>query len=196
MKGGAFCPLCNRLLGPEFWNSGHFQVCPACSAQVMTTAFPTITIPSGVISLVACEPGESSCFFHANNRAEAICDGCGRFLCGLCSIGFGKRRFCPDCIYRNRRQKSDPLLIDQAVLFDNIAIAILALSVFTLSYLLLGLVVGLLTVCLAIVGWRYQRTLVRRSRFRFGIALILGLAGAGIWIFLLLLLIPALPRYA
>ena len=111
-------------------------------------------------------------------------------------MSFGKRRFCADCIYRNRRQKSDPLLIDQAVLFDNIAIAVLALSVFTLTYLLLGLVVGLLTVWLAIVGWRYQRTLVRRSRFRFGIALILGLAGAGIWIFLLLLLIPALPRYA
>jgi len=196
MKGGAFCPLCNRLLGPEFWNSGHFQTCPACSAQVMTTAFPAITIPSGAISIVACEPGESSCFFHANNRAETICDACGRFLCGLCSINFGKRRFCSDCIYRSRRQKSDPLLIDQAVLFDNIAIAVLALSVFTLSYLLLGLVVGLLTVCLAIVGWRYQRTLVRRSRFRFGIALILGLAGAGIWIFILLLLIPALPRYA
>jgi hypothetical protein len=196
MKGGAFCPLCNRLLGPEFWNSGHFQACPACSAQVMTTVFPAITIPSGAISIVACEPGESSCFFHANNRAETICDGCGRFLCGLCSISFGKRRFCADCIYRNRLQKSDPLLIDQAVLFDNIAIAVLALSVFTLTYLLLGLVVGLLTVCLAIVGWRYQRTLVRRSRFRFGIALILGLAGAGIWVFLLLLLIPALPRYA
>ncbi len=196
MKGGAFCPLCNRLLGPEFWNSGHFLVCPACSAHVMTTAFPAITIPSGASSIVACEPGESSCFFHANNRAETICDRCGRFLCGLCSISFGKRRFCPDCIYRSRRQKSDPLLIDQAVLFDNIAIAVLALSVFTLSYLLLGLVVSLLTVCLAILGWRYQRTLVRRSRFRFGIALILGLTGAGIWIFLLLLLIPALPRYA
>jgi len=196
MKGGAFCPLCNRLLGPEFWNSGHFLVCPACSAQVMTTAFPAITIPSGASSIVACEPGESSCFFHANNRAETICDRCGRFLCRLCSISFGKRRFCPDCIYRSRRQKSDPLLIDQAVLFDNIAIAVLALSVFTLTYLLLGLVVSLLTICLAILGWRYQRTLVRRSRFRFGIALILGLIGAGIWIFLLLLLIPALPRYA
>jgi hypothetical protein len=196
MKGGAFCPLCNRLLGPEFWNSGQFQACPACSAQVMTTAFPAVTIPSGTSSIVACEPGESSCFFHTNNRAETVCDGCGRFLCDLCSITFGKRRLCPDCIYRNRRQKSDPMLIDQAVLFDNVSIAVLALSVLTLAYLLLGLVVSLLTVCLALVGWRYQRTLVRRSRFRFAFALIFGLIGAGLWIFLLLLLIPALPRYA
>jgi hypothetical protein len=197
MKGGAFCPLCNRLLGPEFWNSGQFQACPACSAQVMTIAFPTINVPSGTSSIVACEAGESSCFFHANNRAETICDGCGRFLCGLCSINFGQRRFCPDCIYRSRRQKSDPLLIDQAVLFDNIAIAVLALSVLTLSYLILGLFVSLLTVCMAFVGWKYQRTLVRRSRFRFGFALILGLIGASVWILLLLLLlIPALPRYA
>jgi phosphoglycerol transferase MdoB-like AlkP superfamily enzyme len=162
----------------------------------MVTAFPAITIPSGASSIVACESGESSCFFHTNNRAETICDGCGRFLCGLCSITFGKRKLCPDCIYRNRRQKSDPVLIDQAVLFDNIAIAVLVLSVLTLAYLLLGLVVSLLTVCLALVGWRYQRTLVRRSRFRFGLALILGLIGAGLWIFLLLLLVPALPRYA
>ena len=162
----------------------------------MATAFPAITIPSGASSILACEPGESSCFFHTNNRAETICDGCGRFLCGLCSITFGKRKLCPDCVYRNRRQKNDPLLIDQAVLFDNIAIAVLVLSVLTLAYLLLGLVVSLLTVCLALVGWKYQQTLVRRSRFRFGLALFLGLIGAGLWIFLLLLLIPALPRYA
>jgi len=197
MKGGAFCPLCNCLLGPEFWNSGQFQSCPACSAQVMTIAFPTIYVPSGTSSIVACEAGESSCFFHASNRAETICDGCGRFLCGLCSISLGQRRFCPDCIYRSRRQKSDLLLSDQAVLFDNIAIAVLALSVLTLSYLILGLFVSLLTVCTAFVGWKYQRTLVRRSRFRFGFALILGLIGASVWILLLLLLlIPALPRYA
>jgi hypothetical protein len=197
MKGGAFCPLCNRLLGPELWNSGQFQSCPACSAQVMTIAFPTIYVPSGTSSIVACEAGESSCFFHTSNRAETICDGCGRFLCGLCSISFGQRRFCPDCIYRSRRQKSDLLLSDQAVLFDNIAIAVLALSVLTLSYLILGLFVSLLTVCTAFVGWKYQRTLVRRSRFRFGFALILGLIGASVWILLLLLLlIPALPRYA
>ncbi|HET9377275.1 MAG TPA: hypothetical protein VFO40_20025 [Chthoniobacterales bacterium] len=88
------------------------------------------------------------------------------------------------------------MLIDQAVLFDNIAIAVLALSVFTMAYLLLGLVVSLLTICLALVGWRYQRTLVPRSRLRFGLGLLLGLIGAGLWIFLLLLLIPALPRYA
>lgn len=196
MKGGAYCPLCNRLLGPEFWNSGQFRACPACSAQVLTMAFPAITIPSGAQSIVPCEPGDSSCFFHTTNRVEAVCDGCGRFLCVLCSITFGKRKLCPDCIYRNRLQKSGPLLIDQAVLFDNIAIAVLALSVFTMAYLFLGLVVSLLTICLALVGWRYQRTLVPRSRLRFGLGLLLGLIGAGLWIFLLLLLIPALPRYA
>jgi hypothetical protein len=162
----------------------------------MTIAFPTIYVPSGTSSIVACEAGESSCFFHASNRAETICDGCGRFLCGLCSISFGQRRFCPDCIYRSRRQKSDLLLSDQAVLFDNIAIAVLALSVLTLSYLILGLFVSLLTVCTAFVGWKYQRTLVRRSRFRFGFALILGLIGASVWILiLLLLLIQVLSLY-
>lgn len=196
MKGGAFCPLCHRPLGPEFWNSGQFQSCPACSNQVMVTAFPAITTPSGTSSIVPCESGESSCFFHSNNRAETICDGCGRFLCGLCSIGFGQRRFCPDCIYRNRRQKSDPLLIDQAILFDNIATTILVLSILTLGYILLGFIVGLLSVCLVFIGWRYQRTLVQRSRFRLGVALGLGLIGAGAWIFLLLLVIQALPRYA
>jgi hypothetical protein len=88
------------------------------------------------------------------------------------------------------------LLIDQAILFDNIAISILALSILTLFYLVLGLVVSLLAICLVFIGWRYQCTLVRRSRFRFGLALMLGLIGAGGWIFLLLLIIQALPRYA
>ncbi|HZC34955.1 MAG TPA: hypothetical protein VE242_05050 [Chthoniobacterales bacterium] len=88
------------------------------------------------------------------------------------------------------------MLIDQAILFDNIAAAIPVLSILTLSYLLLGLVVSLFTVCLVFIGLKYQRTLVRRSRFRFGIALILGLIGAAGWIFLLLLVIQTLPRYA
>jgi prepilin signal peptidase PulO-like enzyme (type II secretory pathway) len=162
----------------------------------MVTAFPAITTPSGSNSIVPCASGESSCFFHSDNRAETICDECGRFLCGLCSISFGRRKFCPDCIYRKRRQKGDPLLIDQAILFDNIAATILVLSILTLSYLLLGLVVSLLAVCLVFIGWKYQRTLVQRSRFRFGIALILGLIGAVGWILLLLLVVQALPRYA
>jgi hypothetical protein len=196
MNGGAFCPLCRRLLGLEFWNTGAFQVCPGCSSQVMVTSFPAMAMPSGLASVVPPESGESSCFFHPSNLAESICDGCGRFLCGLCSIKFGKRKFCPGCIYQNRRQKSDPLLVDQALLFDNIAISILLLSAFTLIYLFLGLVISLLSICLVFVGWRYQRTLVRRSRIRFGIALILALIGGGGWIVLLLLFIHSLPHYA
>jgi hypothetical protein len=86
--------------------------------------------------------------------------------------------------------------VDQAVLYDNIAIATLALSVITLSYLILGLVVSLLALGVVFVGWRYQRPLVHRSRYRFGIALILGLIGAAGWIAALLLILYNLPRYA
>jgi hypothetical protein len=196
MNGGVFCPLCRRLLGPDFWNTGKFMTCPNCSTQIITTVFPAITIPSGGNAVVPCEPGESSCFFHSENRADAVCDSCGRFLCGLCSICFGQRKFCPDCIHRSRREKKDPLLVDQAVLYDNIAIATLALSVITLSYLILGLVVSLLALGVVFVGWRYQRPLVHRSRYRFGIALILGLIGAAGWIAALLLILYNLPRYA
>jgi hypothetical protein len=195
MNGGAFCPLCRRLLGPEFWNTGQFQVCPGCSTQIMATTFPVISTPAGATTVLPCEAGESSCFFHAGHRAETICDACGRFLCGLCSINFGKRKYCPDCIYRNRRERNDGLLIDQAILFDNIAISILALSVLTLSYLLLGLVISSLALCLVFIGWRSQRTLVRRSRFRFGFALILGLVEGAAWVLLLLFAIQSLPRY-
>ena len=196
MNGGAFCPLCRRPLGPEFWNTGQFQVCPGCSSQIMATTFPAIAPSYGATPILAVAAGESSCFFHTGHRAETICDACGRFLCGLCSINFGKRKYCPDCIYRNRRERNDALLIDQAILFDNIAISILALSVLTLSYLFLGLVISLLALCLVFIGRRYQRTLVLRSRFRFGIALILGLVGSGAWVLLLLFVIQNLPHYA
>jgi hypothetical protein len=196
MNGGVICPLCRRLLGPNFWNADQFQTCPNCSAQIVATVFPAITTPSGNNAGIRCEPGESSCFFHTENRAEAVCDGCGRFLCQLCSISFGPRKVCPDCVYRNRRDKSDQLLVDQAVLYDNIAVLTLALSLLTFSYFVLGLVISLLVLCLVFVGWRYQRPLVPRSRFRFGIALILALAGAGGWISALIFILYNLPRYA
>jgi hypothetical protein len=195
MKAAALCPTCDRLLGSEFWNSGRFQACPACSTPVMVTTFPSIAAPPGKNPVAPCETGESSCFFHTNNRAETVCDGCGRFLCGLCSVGYGKRRFCSDCVHRNRRQKSVPLFIDQAVLLDNIGISILALSVLTFTYLFLGVVVGLFAACLGIVGWRYQRTLVHRSRIRLVIALVLGLMSAGTWILLLVFVIQSLPHH-
>ena len=194
MSAGAFCPICHHLLTTSQWNQQDFTACPNCQAPTRTLVFPAM---ARTVATPRPEPRtetEAGCFFHTGSRAENVCNVCGRFLCSLCTLAFGSQKLCPDCIYKKRRES--PLFRDQAILFDNIAISILALSVLTLSYLFLGLVISLLALCLVFIGWRYQRTLVRRSRFRFAIALILGLVGSGAWVLLLLFVIQSLPRYA
>src|SRR5260370_10666968 len=111
---------------------------------------------------------EAGCFFHTASRAENVCIVCGRFLCSLCTLAFGSQKLCPDCIYKKRRES--PLFRDQAILFDNIALLLLIVPVLCLVYIYLGLLFSGFALALVIIGWRQQRTLVPRSKYRFVLA--------------------------
>lgn len=47
---------------------------------------------------------EASCFYHDDKTAEAICDDCGRYICGLCVVNLaGGKVSCPECVYQKSK---------------------------------------------------------------------------------------------
>ncbi len=108
----------------------------------------------------------------------------------------GSQKLCPDCIYKKRRES--PQFRDQAILFDNIALLLVIVPVLCLLYIYLGLLFSGFALALVIIGWRQQRTLVPRSKYRFVLAAGLSLIEAIGWVALVLLadsLVNSKPSY-
>ena len=182
MSAGAFCPVCHRLLATSQWNLTDFTACPNCQAPTRTLVFPAIARATSSARPAQRNATEAGCFFHADSRAENVCASCGRFLCSLCTLAFGTLKLCPDCIYRKRRQASEPLFQDQAILFDNIALLLLVVPVLCFVYIYLGLIFSAFALAIVIIGWRRQRPLVPRSKYRFVLAAGLSLIEGVGWI--------------
>ncbi|MEO5960426.1 MAG: hypothetical protein ABIZ49_07975, partial [Opitutaceae bacterium] len=93
------CPSCKRTLGPESWSDAQHGTCFRCKNDFEFLGFPALTASRAKVAAQAAMLAEDSvCFFHAENRAEAVCEGCGRLLCPVCSVPFAGQKICPTCI--------------------------------------------------------------------------------------------------
>jgi hypothetical protein len=189
MSAGAFCPVCHHLLSTSQWNLEDFTACPNCQAPTRTLVFSAMQRATSAARPEPRSETEAGCFFHSNSRAENVCSSCGRFLCSLCTLTFGPQKLCPDCIYRRRRQSSEPFFRDQAILFDNIALLLLVIPVLCLVYIYFGLILSGFALAIVIIGWGKQRPLVPRSRYRFILAAALSLIEGVGWIALVWLVV-------
>jgi len=189
VSAGAFCPVCHHLLDSSQWNLQEFTACPNCHSPTRTLVFPAIARTASGARPEARTETEAGCFFHAKSRAENVCSSCGRFLCSLCTVGLGSNKLCPDCIYRKRRQSTEPEFRDQAILFDNIALLLLIVPVLCLVYIYLGIIFSTLALAIVIIGWRLQRTVVPRAKYRFVLAAALALIEGVGWIALVWLVV-------
>jgi hypothetical protein len=189
MSAGAFCPICHHLLATSQWNQRDFTACPNCQAPTRTLVFPAMARTTAASRPEPRTEAEAGCFFHTHSRAENVCNVCGRFVCSLCTIAYGAQKLCPDCIYKKRRESSEPLFQDQAILFDNIALLLLIVPVICFVYIYLGLLFSVFALALVIIGWQQQRTLVPRSKYRFVLAAALSLIEGVGWIALVWLIV-------
>src|SRR4051812_41940959 len=93
------CPRCRQVLGADSGYDEHGGVCSGCSTAYEFVGFPALHATRAQITpQAAMLAADSVCFFHAENRAEAICDGCGRLLCPVCTVPFAGQKLCPSCI--------------------------------------------------------------------------------------------------
>src|SRR5579885_2411947 len=182
MPAGGFaisCPKCQRASPARIWREEEGR-CSHCRENFVFVAFPAFAAEAAVVAPKDALPEDAVCFFHAENRAEAICEACGRFLCGVCAIDFTGRRLCPSCVAASKN--TDPKLPDSRVLYDGIA---LSAAVFSLLIWPVTLVTAPVALGFVVAGWRRPGSLVRGNRVRLVAAGLIALAEIAGWIILL-----------
>src|SRR5262245_56801554 len=174
------CPHCKRVLGPGSWIDATAGVCQSCRTGFEFVGFPALNAAAvKVAPQTAVLAADSVCFFHAENRAEAVCDGCGRLLCAVCAIPFGGQRVCPTCIATSKKAGA-AATVRHRTLHHRIALAIALYPLITIYFTLVTAPVALGYV---VYAWRKPGSLVRGNpRVLLVIAGVLALLEIGGWI--------------
>lgn len=160
------CPACRRAVPEVYWQGVDVVRCPACEGEFEQHRFPALAVAARVDRAAALAAGEANCYFHSQNRAEAACDGCGRYVCAVCRVGFAGQQLCPSCLEARADRRKLPE--NHRVLYDHLAIALAILPLLVWPFTLLT-APGALAMC--VYGWKKPSSLVRpRRKLRFLVA--------------------------
>jgi len=173
------CPKCSCVLEPVSWHDADSGTCRRCAVDFEFRSFPALTASRARVAAQAAVIAEESvCYFHAENRAEAICEDCGRLLCPVCAIDFGGKTRCPACVAAAKKAESAAVVKDR-VLYDSLALGIALLPLLIWPF---TLVTAPIAVGMAIYGWKKPTSLVRRSpHLRLILALVFALLEIAAW---------------
>lgn len=167
-SAGIACSACSQPLPPECWTREGGQHCPSCKAPVLVKAFPALTQPkAGSVPQPVSADTEASCFYHAQNRARAHCDDCGRFLCDLCMLEVPGRTVCPACFGTSIRGRKIQDFETERTMHDSVALALATVPVLLFWPVL---ITAPLTLFWVIRHWNSPRSILPRSRIRFYLA--------------------------
>jgi hypothetical protein len=166
------CPACNAPLGETLFNRLELVPCQACGAPVQAEIFPALFRPSkrGEGGEPIMVEGESSCFYHPQKKAVVPCEGCGRFLCGLCDCELHGEHYCPACLEVGRQKGKIQRLQNQRTRYDSIALAV---AILPLLIFYLTIISAPLALFLALRYWKAPRSIVHRTRIRLVLAITL-----------------------
>ncbi len=181
------CPKCKTQL-PGDLLSGGLVNCYSCDLELQVQAFPALfrKIELGQAGEAVVVATDATCFYHPQKRAAVPCDGCGRFLCGLCDLLFNERHLCPQCLESGSKKGRLKNLQNRRVLYDNIA---LSAAVFPLLVFYLTCITAPIALYYSIRYWNAPGSLVPRSKVRFVLAgLVASLQITG-WLVLLVYLL-------
>ncbi|MDO8544318.1 MAG: hypothetical protein Q7S40_28085 [Opitutaceae bacterium] len=173
------CPNCKRVLETHAWHDATAGTCRRCNTDFEFIAFPALTARAAHVAAQAAGlDGDSVCYFHAQNRAESICEECGRLLCPVCVIAFAGKKMCPTCVAATRASEAANV-VGYRTLFDGIALTVAGLPLLIWPVTLVTAPVALGVV---IYGWNKPGSLVRRrTRVRLVIAAVLALLQIAGW---------------
>ncbi|MFA6959584.1 MAG: hypothetical protein WC205_02400 [Opitutaceae bacterium] len=161
------CPKCKVPL--EGIGDQGEGACGACGTALQFVLFPALRRAKPVARAVRSLDGDATCFFHAQNQAASVCDGCGRYVCAVCEVsGEDGRKLCPPCISAGR--KKTVTKADEIVTYGSMAttLALLPLIMWPVT-----LVTAPTALILAIYGWKKPRSLVQPGSARFIMAILI-----------------------
>jgi hypothetical protein len=153
------CPKCRRQVPDVYWQGVDVVRCPACEGEFEQVRFPALTAARTVTLAASSQVGEANCYFHGQNRAEASCEGCGRYLCSVCCVPFAGQKLCPACLENRSDRRKLPE--HHRVLHERLA---LVLAFLPLLFWPLTLVTAPLALGFCFYGWKKPGSLVPRWR--------------------------------
>ena len=174
------CPSCRRTRDALVWQDEAHADCRYCQADFEVVPFPALHRTRAVAKpQAAAVADDSTCFFHATNQAEQVCDGCGRFLCTVCAIPNGGSSLCHACM-AGQRQKETAVPSRTVLGTGALALAVLPMLIWFATLVTAPIVLGLV-----VVGWRKPGSLVHgRQRWKFVLAGLIACAQLVGWIYL------------
>lgn len=181
------CPRCKRVLETHAWHDDRSGECRQCATPFDFISYPALNAEQERISTdTVVLDGESVCFFHAENRAAAVCEQCGRLLCPVCAVPYMGKKMCPACISAaSRPDKADIVAVRSRMLWDSLALLIAVGPLVLVFTVFLTIVTAPVALGVVIYGWNKPNSLVRRgSRWRLIVAGIVALIEIGVWVFL------------
>ena len=188
---GVQCPQCHgrtEIAPAAATAAAQPLVCGHCQTTAMVEVFPALVRGRQPVRLgVATGGDEAACFFHAEKRAEAACDQCGRYVCALCDVEVGDRHFCPYCFGGDGRGPAHSGLTERQRALPGRS----AFWTAALGWVLgpLALITGPIAIYLAVRGLRAPRTVTGGRATGLAIAaLILGFAETIIWLVLVIVI--------
>lgn len=159
------------------YQNGGTAGCVLCGAINQVWLFPAAITSAPLVHPETALEGEATCYEHADKRAIAACQRCGRFVCQFCSVEFGNEVLCPSCVAGG--QVAAARLTPSLTMFDSIALIapLAALIVYPLT-----IVAAPASLVLSLVKWKQPISPVRRNRWRFVLAIVISLTMVGLWI--------------
>ena len=163
--------------------------CGSCGGEVEVHAFPALWEDrSQTAAEAVLLEGESCCFYHAEKRATVVCEGCGRFLCGLCDIAWEGRNFCPACVEASNANTKEKTFQPSHTYMDSI---LLSASIMGFLIFQLALVTAPMVLILAIVNMRKRMSVLPRGRWRLVLACLFSVLQIVLWAFFIIGLMTA-----
>lgn len=178
--GNIPCPNCRLPLPDNFWNTPDAQICPNCDRRLQAAVFPALlrSPPAARSGETILEAGVASCFHHEGKKAVTSCDGCGRFLCGLCDLEFNGRHLCPTCLDQSRTSGTHVNLETSRIVYDRAA---LSLALLPLIVWPITMITAPIAVTCGVLSFFKPGSLLGRRPARAGVAIVIGLAQLTGW---------------
>ncbi len=179
------CPKCDYPLNAEQYNtSAKYEVCGVCLARVRVYAFPALyrNAPESRLAVKA-DMDDAVCYYHADKKAEIVCDECGRFLCALCELPLGGESLCAPCLEARRRQPGEDAFVSSVMRYDKIAFYLAVLPLLSFPFTVFTAPATIFVVV------RYHEKIKPSARARMSAAFIFALFEIVGWIIALVILI-------
>jgi hypothetical protein len=148
------CPRCaTRLDVPA---SGTFQ-CERCrrpfEVYLARRPVPAAVPAPGPAAMPTALESEARCAAHANNLASTVCERCGDFMCGLCTIPMEGRSYCARC-FDLMNQRGSFAAAQKEFTHPRTALVLALVSLPALICRGVGLILAVVAIVLGVVALR------------------------------------------